>query len=92
VPLDQGALINTPLQNTFLSPHSRPIPAPSRWSNTTIESSIKGTEDQMRKYASKILALMLLIGVAQTLSACVIEEDHYHHHYWHEDHDHWDHR
>jgi len=46
----------------------------------------------MRKYASKILALMLLIGVAQTLSACVIEEDHYHHHYWHEDHDHWDHR
>lgn len=39
----------------------------------------------MRKYASKILALMLLVGVAQALSACVIEEDHYHHHYWHDD-------
>jgi hypothetical protein len=39
----------------------------------------------MRKHMSKILALMLFIGVAQTLSACVIEDDHYHHHYWHDD-------
>lgn len=39
----------------------------------------------MRKHMSKILALMLFIGVAQMLSACVIEDDHYHHHYWHDD-------
>jgi hypothetical protein len=94
VPLGQGALINTPLQNTFLSPYCRPIPAPSAWPNTTIESSTKGTEEKMRKYASKILALMLLVGVAQTLAGCVIEEDHdryYHHHYWHDDDDGWHH-
>ena len=42
----------------------------------------------MRNHVAKIFALLMLIGVAQTLSACVIEEDHdhYYHHHWH-DHD-----
>lgn len=86
--------VNTPLQNTSFSPYCRPNAASSGWFNTTIElSSNKGTEDEMRKYVSKVLALLILIGVAQSLAACVIEDDHYdhyHHHYWHEDH--WDHR
>ena len=46
----------------------------------------------MRKHISKILALLLFIGVAQTLTACIVEDGgggHYHH--WHDDgyHHHW---
>jgi hypothetical protein len=44
----------------------------------------------MRKHLSKFLALLLLIGVAQTLTGCIVEDDgHYHH--WHDDgyHHHW---
>jgi hypothetical protein len=75
-----------------MSPYSRPIPASSAWSNTTIESSTKGTEEKMRNTLSKIFALMLLVGVAQTLAGCVIEDDHYyHHHHWHDDDDGWHH-
>jgi hypothetical protein len=44
----------------------------------------------MRKHASKILAILLLIGVAESLAACVVEDDHYRGHYWHEDE--WHHR
>ena len=54
-----------------------------------ISTSGEGTEVKMRKHASKILAILLLIGVAQSLAACVIEDDH-HGHYWHEDE--WHHR
>ena len=44
----------------------------------------------MRKHVSKILAILLLIGIAQSLAACVIEDDHYyHHHYWHDHDDDW---
>lgn len=50
----------------------------------TSETERQGTEDKMRKHISKIMAILLLIGVAQTLSACIIEDGgHYHH--WHDD-------
>jgi hypothetical protein len=45
----------------------------------------------MRNHISKFLALLLLIGVAQTLTACVFEDDHDRH--WHDEHHddhHWD--
>ena len=47
----------------------------------------------MRKTLSKIFTLIFLVGVAQTLAGCVIEDDHYyhHHHYWHDDDDGWRH-
>ena len=46
----------------------------------------------MRNHLSKILAVLLLIGVAETLSACVVYEGHpyYHHHDW-DDEDGWHH-
>ena len=45
----------------------------------------------MRNHISKFLALLLLIGVAQTLSACVVYDDGPRYHHWHEDeyHHHW---
>ncbi|HMA48504.1 MAG TPA: hypothetical protein VKP60_02060 [Magnetospirillaceae bacterium] len=44
----------------------------------------------MRNHISKILALLLLIGVAQTLTACVVYDDGGHYHHWHDDyHHHW---
>jgi hypothetical protein len=39
----------------------------------------------MRKHASKIFAILFLIGITQTLAGCVIvDDDHYHRHYWHD--------
>lgn len=44
----------------------------------------------MRNHISKILAVLLLIGVAQTLTACVVYDDGGHYHHWHDDyHHHW---
>jgi hypothetical protein len=45
----------------------------------------------MRKYIPKFFALLLLIGVANALSACIVEEDGGHYHHWHDDgwHHHW---
>ena len=45
----------------------------------------------MRSCISRILALLLLIGVAQSLTACVVYDDGPHYHHWHDDdwHHHW---
>jgi len=45
----------------------------------------------MRTHISKLLALLLLIGVAQTLTACVVYDEGPHYHHWHDDdyHHHW---
>jgi hypothetical protein len=39
----------------------------------------------MRNHISKIFALLLLIGVAQTLTACVVYDEGPHYHHWHDD-------
>jgi len=41
----------------------------------------------MRTHLSKVLALLLLIGVAQTLTACVVYEEGHPHYHYHDDDD-----
>jgi len=45
----------------------------------------------MRNHISKFLALLLLIGVAQTLTACVVYDDGPRYHHWHDDDDYYHH-
>jgi hypothetical protein len=43
----------------------------------------------MRSVISKILALLMLLGVTANLTACVVYDEGPHRHYWHDDDHRW---